>query len=175
LLLLLVILFTLNRVPFALIVNRFSAPPVQGASASSSSQRDGIACLADVVQSPDDHFIAVLGYQNCPTPQDSYAAGLLNLYDARSGWLIRQLHPDGSIVRRFNESLPPTVRHALQKDGSDRPVIDYKLILWSPDSQHLALTFALATQQPPLREVLLMSSDGGSEQVLLHPAVVGKK
>jgi hypothetical protein len=174
LLLLLVILFTLNRGTF--IVNRFSPPPIQGAGTSSSltampslPQIDGIACLADVTRSLDNRFIAVLGYQDCPNPKNSYVAGLLNLYDACSGRLITQLHPDSAIIHRFNESLPLEVRHALQKDRSDRPVIVYEQVLWSLDKQHLALTFALATQQPPLRGFLLINSDDGSEEVLLHP------
>ena len=35
---------------------------------------DGIACLADAAWSPDSHFIAVLGYQDCP--KGNYALGL---------------------------------------------------------------------------------------------------
>lgn len=179
-LLLLITLFTLNHGPFAFLVKGFSTPLVQAAGASSPlaampslTQMDRIACPAFAARSPDTHFMAVLGYRNCPNPQDSYAAHLLDLYDACSGRLIRQLHPDGAIARRFNESLPPRVRHALEKDGSDLPVIAYEQILWSPDSQHLALPFALVTQQPPPQGVLLLNSDGGSEQVLLQPTASG--
>src|SRR5262249_55053541 len=91
-----------------------------------------------------------------------------------SGQLIRQLHPDTVIARGLNESLAPSVRLAVQKIlpdgpvGSSPPVIDYEHVTWSPDGQRLAFTFAIAVQQPSVYGVVLMSTDGGSAQVLLQ-------
>ncbi len=179
LLLLLVILFALNRGPSSFIVNGFTTALFQASGASSSfatmptlPRRDGIACLADAAWSPDSHFIAVLGYQGCP--QDSYVPGLVDLYDAHSSQLLRQLHPDDAIVRGLSASLSPLVRQAVQKIlpdspvGGGLPVIDYEHVTWSPDGQRLAFTFGIAAQQPSVHGVVLMDKDGGSVQVLLQ-------
>jgi len=179
-LLLLVILFSLNHVASSLIVNSFrttlfpprgASPPVAGVLAL-LPRRDGIACLADAAWSPDGHFIAVLGYQGCP--KDSYVPGLVDIYDAHSSQLLRQLHPDDAIVRGLNASLSPLVRQAVQKIlpdspvGGSLPVIDYEHVTWSPDGQRLAFTFGIAAQQPSVHGVVLMDKDGGSVQVLLQ-------
>jgi Anaphase-promoting complex subunit 4 WD40 domain len=179
LLLLLVILFSLNQVASSLIVKSFRAaffpPPALSSVAALPAplpRQDGIACLADAAWSPDNRFIAVLGYQDCP--QDSYAAGLVNLYDARSRHLISQLKPGDALVRALNSSLSPSTRQAVEHiladgpAGESPPVIDYVHVIWSPDGQRLACTFALAAQQPSVYGVVLMSSHGRSAQVVLQ-------
>jgi hypothetical protein len=172
-LVLLVILFTLNHGSLSFVVNSFRTPHSQLSGASSFfaarpplPQVDGIACLADAALSPDTHFIAVLGYRVCP--KHSYIPGLVDLYDACSARLIRQLHPDGAIMRKFTDSFPAGGRHAMQKGGSAPPAIEYEQVIWSPDSQSLAFTFTLAAQQPSLHGIVLVNSDGGSEQVVLQ-------
>jgi hypothetical protein len=179
LLLLLVILFALNRGPSSFIVNGFTTALFRAAGASSSfattptlPRRDGIACLADAAWSPDTHFIAVLGYQDCP--QDDYVPSLLNLYDARSKHLISQLKPDDAVLHALHNSLSPSTRQAVEHiladgpAGESPPVIDYMHVIWSPDGQRLACTFAIAAQQPSVYGVVLMSSNGGSAQVVLQ-------
>jgi hypothetical protein len=172
-LLLLAILFTLNHGPLTFMVNSFRTPHSQLSGASSSfaalpplPQVDGIACLADAALSADTHFIAVLGYRVCP--KHTYMPGLVDLYDACSARLIRQLHPDATIMRMFTDSFPPGGRHVMQKGGSSPPVIDYEQVIWSPDSQSFAFTFTLAAQQPSLHGIVLVNRDGGSEQVVLQ-------
>jgi hypothetical protein len=179
LLLLLVMLFSLNHVSSSLIVKSFRTtffpPPALSSITALPAplpQWDSIACLTDAAWSPDNHFIAVLGYQDCP--KDSYVLGLLNLYDARSKHLISQLKPDDAIVRALHSSHSPSTRQEVEQIradgpvGESLPVIDYVHVTWSPDGQRLACTFAIAAQQPTMYGVVLMSSNGGSAQVVLQ-------
>jgi hypothetical protein len=169
-LVLLVILFALNHGSLSFVVNSFRTPHslLSGASSSFAAlpQVDGIACLADAALSADTHFIAVLGYRVCP--KRSYIPGLVDVYDACSARLIRQVHPDGAIMRKFTESFPAGGRQAMQKSGSGPPAIDYEQVIWSPDSQSLAFTFTLAARQPSLQGIMLVNRDGGSVQVVLQ-------
>ncbi len=176
-LLLLVTLFSLSTGRFSLVVHSFNTalfPPLRLPSlAASLPRQDGIACLADAAWSADGEYVAALGYQNCP--EDDYVPGLVNLYDARSKHLIRQLKPDEAILRALNSSLSPSTRQAVEKIladgpvGESPPVIDYVHVIWSPDGQHLACTFEIAAQRPSMYGVVLMSRDGRSAQVLLQP------
>jgi WD40 repeat protein len=135
--------------------------------------QDGIACLADAAWSPDAHFIAVLGYQDCP--RGNYVLGLVNLYDVRSKHLVRQLKPDNVILPALNTAVSPPLRRSSGKQpppdsagGDTAPPISYGHVIWSPDDQRLAVTFELAAHQPSVHGVVLMNSDGERARVLLH-------
>src|SRR5207302_2904482 len=89
--------------------------------------------------------------------------GLVTVYDALSGKLIRQLSPDEAILQAFHKQFPAT---------HDALVINYASILWSPDGKNLALTFSLGF---PLLAgpgkffgVMLIPDGSGNAQVLLH-------
>jgi hypothetical protein len=181
-LLLLVILFTLSNGFSSPIVNSFSMalfPPLHPSSvlaalpAQPLPPQDGIACLADAAWSPDSHFIAVLGYQDCP--KGTYVLGLVNLYAARSKQLVSQLKPDDVILHARNTGVSPPLRRSSGKQpppdstgGDAASPISYEHVIWSPDGQHLAVTFELAAQEPSVHGVVLMNSDGESARVLLH-------
>ena len=121
--------------------------------------------------SPDSTLIAVLGYsQNC-SPVAS-VPGLVNLYEARTSQLLRQLHPDEAIVQTLNRSSgsvsEPSARMPQQKQGGGSvPVISYLHVVWSPDTQRLAFTFHVAAPSPSLDGIVLMNRDGTQTQVLL--------
>src|SRR5205823_1844470 len=79
-------------------------PTHAGSSLPVLPKRDGMTCLRDAIWSPDSKFIAVLGYtQNCSSV--AYVPGLVNLYEAHTSRLIRQLHPDDAIVQALNRPL----------------------------------------------------------------------
>ena len=121
--------------------------------------------------SPDSTLIAVLGYsQNC-SPVAS-VPGLVNLYEARSSQLLRQLHPDEAIVQALKGASgsagEPSARVPQQKQGGGSGlVISYQHVVWSPDNQRLAFTFHVAAPSPSLDGIVLMNRDGTQTQVLL--------
>lgn len=180
LLLLLVVLLSISNVFPSVIIESFKRayapqahPSHTGSSLPVLPQRDGITCLRDAIWSPDSKFIAVLGYsQTCSYV--AYVPGLVNLYEAQTSKLLRQLHPDDMIVQALHKpvassrqavaSVPPD-----KKGGGSQPVISYTHVVWSPDTQRLAFTFHLAASSPSLNGIVLMNTDGTRTEVLLNP------
>jgi WD40 repeat protein len=121
--------------------------------------------------SPESTLIAVVGYsQTCSSV--AYVPGLVNLYEARTGQLLRELHPDVAIVQALKAASgsagEPSARVPQQKQGGGSGlVISYQHVVWSPDTQRLALTFHLAAPSPSLDGIELMNQDGTQTQVLL--------
>jgi WD40-like Beta Propeller Repeat len=171
-LLLLAMLFSLNTGAFSHPRSVLHPPAAASLATPLFPQQDGIACLADAAWSPDSQFIAVLGYtQDCP--QDEYVPGIVNLYNAHSHHVIKQLHPDAAIKRVLNGPTASAGRPFGPQPpvgGSDAPplVLYYIHVLWSPDGQRLAFTFELALRQPLLHGVVVMKSDDTDAQVLLQ-------
>src|SRR5712692_3179246 len=148
LLLLLAMLFSLNKGAFSRPRSVLHPPAAASLATPSFPQQDGIACLADAEWSPDSQFIAVLGYtQDCP--QDEYVPGIVNLYDVHSHHVIKQLHPDAAIERVLNgppasAGRPFGPQPPVGGSGTPPLVLYYVHITWSPDGQRLAVTFELA-------------------------------
>ncbi|HEX9131826.1 MAG TPA: hypothetical protein VF844_06010, partial [Ktedonobacteraceae bacterium] len=140
--------------------------------------QDGLACPVDTQWSPDSSSIVVLGYQHdCPGANG--VPGIVNIYDAHAGKLIRQWQPDDTILRILNP-LPDSPGTAVSSFGvatpksvndSENRAIDfnYSRVLWSPNGQRLAITFLTYMQQQPLHGVLLMDLDGQHIQLMLQP------
>ncbi len=177
-LLLLLVLLSVSRVSPSAMIESFrrayapqAHPSHPGSGLPVLPQRDGITCLRDAMWSPDSTLIAVLGYsQNC-SPVAS-VPGLVNLYEARTSQLLRQLHPDEAIVQTLNRSSGsisgPSARVPQQKQGGGSAlVISYLHVIWSPDTQRLAFTFHVAAPSPSLDGIVLMNRDGTQTQVLL--------
>jgi hypothetical protein len=147
-----------------------SLPPLPASALPTLPQQDGISCLRDAAWSPDSHFIAVLGYQQNCSP-DLYVPGLVNLYEAHTGTLLTQVHPDGAILQALNQPLtaPPqqAFSHGPSRSTGDASwlAIHYVHVIWSPDSQRLAFTFTLAAQSSVMNGVVLMSRGGAHPQV----------
>src|SRR5579859_625596 len=131
------------------------------------SQQDKITCLQTFTWSPDGKRLALLGYwQGCPVQDYSYKPGMLNIYSADTGQLLRKLQPDTAILQalqQLSEASPSTSKTA--------PLIFYTAILWSRQAQQLALTFSIWLTPPPsasaLDGVLLLDENGGHARVLL--------
>ena len=123
-------------------------------------RHDGIAVPVDAAWSPDSHFIVVLGYTSACTPRGC-GSGLVNLYDMQVKRLKTQWHPDKAIGREIKQesSLPPS---------SHGSITSYAHIAWSPDGQHLALTFKVASGSSSLTGVVLMSREARQVQILLQ-------
>ena len=177
-LLLLLVLVCVSSLSPASIMESFRrvyAPPAHPSPSGSAlpvlPQRDGITCLRDAMWSPESRLIAVLGYsQTCSSV--AYVPGLVNLYEARTSQLLRQLHPDEAIVQALKGASgsagDPSARVPQQKQGGGSGlVISYQHVVWSPDTQRLAFTFHLAAPSPSLDGIVLMNRDGTHAQVLL--------
>ena len=132
------------------------------------AQQGSMACLRDLAWSPDSSRIAMIGYrQGCPG--NGYEPGLLNIYSAVSGRLIRQVQPDGPILQALQQRSAGT---APASGGGPEPMIDYSSLLWSPSLQRLALTFTASALSPspilPAAGVLLLDQAGEPERVQLQ-------
>ena len=177
-LLLLLVLLSVSTVSPSAMIESFrrayapqAHPSHPGSGLPVLPQRDGITCLRDAMWSPDSTLIAVLGYsQNC-SPVAS-VPGLVNLYEARTSQLLRQLHPDEAIVQALKAASgsagEPSARVPQQKQGGGSGlVISYQHVVWSPDNQRLAFLFHLRAPSASLEGVVLMNRDGAHAQVLL--------
>ena len=176
--LLLVVLLSVSHLSPSTIGESFRrayAPQARPTPSASSlpvpPQRDGITCLKDAMWSPDSQFIAVLGHsQTCSSV--AYVPGLVNLYEAQTGKLLRQLHPDEAIVQALSRALAspsePVARGPQKKKGGGSGlVISYRHVIWSPDNQRLAFLFHLLAPSASMEGVVLMNRDGAHAQVAL--------
>ncbi len=110
-------------------------------------QDDGLTCPADVAWSPDSAEIALLGYAQCPTAggKPSSQAGVVLLYDAATGALIRRIAPNPLAQRDGAVALPPLSA----APGRPGPYIHYLTALWSADGKTLALPFIVEQDYAP--------------------------
>ena len=149
-------------------------PFIPYSSKSQASEQDGISCPVDAAWAPGSKYIAVVGYRlNCP--QNVTVPSLVNLYNVSTGKLLRQLLPDSAILHALNgwyysfssrQGKPPTGWRVFNPNVQQ---FYYSHILWSPDGQHLALTFSTTTFVPSLNGVLLIDVDGKHPHILLQP------
>ncbi len=147
----------------------------------------GVTCFTDAAWSPDSSRVALVGYQGSCVSND-YVAGIVAIYDASTGHLSSWFVPDGDVLGALAGStlgaLPPpqpntSARAATQANrasGVKASIIYYEQVIWSPDGQHLALTFSVyaLTQYLPaalLRYdgVLIVQSNGTLTQILWRP------
>ena len=131
------------------------------------AQSGGIVCLRDVAWSPDSRYVAFAGNGQACNP-DHFVPAQIDLYDAHTRRLVRQLHPDEPVLAALRATAG-----SQSPSGSYRPqVITYQSLLWSPDGARLALTFlAVASWDPtqyPFDGVLLLGADGSAPRVLLR-------
>jgi WD40 repeat protein len=110
-----------------------------------SLQGDG--CLEDQAWSPDGRQVAVLGYrQQCPSElpdKYDYQPGEVNIYSAVTGQLVRTILPDPTVL-----ALPAVlplgkVQPASANSDISKRDINYRDVIWSPDSKRLALIFVV--------------------------------
>ncbi len=121
-----------------------SAPkPITRLNTASS----GLTCVTSVAWSPDSTRIALLGStgQDCSGSVSDFPSTLVVIYDARSGKLVSQLHPDTSVFGA------PEVKAIL--NGAANPdhapgVANYYAITWTPDGQSLLTMFGVGLSQP---------------------------
>ncbi len=128
-------------------------------------QRDGFACLADTSWSLDSTYLAFVGYQkNCGLSADLYEPGLLAVYAAHTGKLVKHVQPDRAILSAMRSHYP---------ELQGLPVISYNHVLWSPSpgkqgAQSLVLTFAATASHVTLNGVLLTDLQASNDHVWLH-------
>src|SRR5579871_678266 len=142
------------------------APP--SALVAIRMQNDGLSCLQALTWAPDSRRVAMLGYrQECPMASGVYQRGLLSIYSTDSGHLLRQIEPDAAIFQALQRAtgIPPTTN----VDAS--PIIYFTAVLWSRQTQQLALLFSIwkLPQDKTLEGVLLMDETGRQMQVFLQP------
>ncbi|WIG59307.1 MAG: hypothetical protein OJF49_002054 [Ktedonobacterales bacterium] len=134
----------------------------------------GMACLRDAAWSPDSQFFAFAGTSESGCPFDHYAPNLVNIYRSGSGNVIRQIHPDSAIFAALHIPVPSPVTPPSQP-GTPFPTgvaLWYNALLWSPDGQQIAVTFALSLNRdsaPAATGVALLNLGDGSTRVLVAP------
>ncbi len=126
-------------------------------------QKDGFSCVVDTTWSPDSKYVVILGYQQgCAVGGDA-SPGLLTIHDASSGKRVRSNLLNDLIMHSFQHQYPKVRTEA---------VIYYHLVLLSHDKHHLAIlfnaTFYHEPQSPSFDGVLLLDTNEGSPNVLLH-------
>lgn len=121
--------------------------------------QDGIACLVTSLWSPDSRQIAVLGYdQDCPQALARSMPGRLNIYDAASKKLIRQL--------RLDTLLTPLITKRLGQQGDSS--IQYDNALWSSRGDEVVLSFSLITSsESTIAGLLFLTENGRVSRLLL--------
>jgi hypothetical protein len=80
-----------------------------------------------------------------------HSSGLLNVYDARQGRLLSQIHPDDAILPSVQG--PPAVAAWLSDAPTDAQHflgVNYTHVLWSPDELHLVVGFSLSVITEPV-------------------------
>ena len=102
-----------------------------------------IACPLDAAWSPNERYIAVLGYKDaCPNsdPSKPYDSGQVSIYNAGTGGLVDSFSLDQEVVHNLVQiPLGPTVTRS---DGSVfAPFIGYQSVQWSPSGKQLAFPF----------------------------------
>jgi hypothetical protein len=117
---------------------------------------DHLYCASDAAWSHDDQYVAVLGYDNpvgCTTERtllgtpglsSDTAIGVVNVYNAASGKLVKQIQLTAPIVKAI--TLPqPVVSFENTLPGplaaSTTLEVSFQHVLWLPDSHQLAVTF----------------------------------
>jgi len=164
----------------AMLVSLYGGIPFHMPASSSTHplailpQRDGLTCLVDAAWSPDSQRVAFLGYQQeCTLGGALYYPGLVTVYDASSGKMIKRLQPDAAILRLLHASAhrPPGPAGVIL-EAIQTPTIYYQHLLWSPDGRRLALTFsaaAAALHAATFDGVLLIDLADGQTQVMMQP------
>jgi hypothetical protein len=140
----------------------------------------GLDCLQDAEWSPDGQQIALLGYSGeCPSDDPSsynYQPGVLQIYSAATGQMVHTLLPDATALTV--PGIPPAPSPVTPAGGNaitNKPVLDYSHVLWSPDGKQLALTFVIVRWNPadtdavPIEEgLVLVNADGTHERAALQ-------
>jgi hypothetical protein len=146
----------------------------------------GLDCLQDAAWSPDGQQIALLGFSGgCPSDDPSnynYQPGVLQIYSAATGQMLHTLLPDATVLAL--SATPPAPSPVNPADGSaitNKPVLDYSHVVWSPDGKQLALTFVIErwnsadTDAVPVDEgLVLVNADGTRERAALQNETSGQ-
>lgn len=160
-------------------LSRAQRPSVNSSLAGSrvigfAPQDHFLNCEKDVSWSPDGQSIAILGYErHCPIPAANnyiYWQGLVQIYSAKNGKLLRQILLDPTIDAALHLTPPTNATPAPRSGGGNgeaQQIIDYYHLLWSSDSSTLAITF-LVGEWPWTSGLLLMSSSGADTRILSH-------
>ncbi len=166
--------FNSARLPLQLPFNQHPAAPLPPITTRSINPlNDGMSCFADATWSPNGNLLALLGYQRgCPDLffAGSFTTGMITIYSATTGKPKTQILLDHLLTSQPN--FPQNVG-----------IIKYQNLLWSPDGQRLAITFAVEnesfigaggfTLQILATGVLLLNADGSHVHAItiLNPSL----
>jgi hypothetical protein len=139
-------------------------------------QQQGLACLVDAAWSPYEQQVALLGYRNFCGEVGTPRPGLVAIYAATSGKLLRQLQPDQFILQALQQYAAQSATPTPAPPGSlagQQPSILYQRLLWSSNGGRLALVFtvSLSPSIPPLKGLAALDQNLTSAQVwMMNPA-----
>lgn len=111
-----------------------------------------LTCASQVAWSPDGKRIAALGNLNdCGGSEADSQTGTIFIYDAASGKLLQQAHPDQAVFN--NEAVGNWIAKNTTPSSAATSLM-YWSLTWAPDGQSVLLYFNLMAANP--------SANGGS-------------
>ena len=72
----------------------------------------GLGCVRDAAWDPSSAYIALVGPPDTACGYAGYAPNVVNIYRARTGTLVRQLHPDPALFTALGRRSPVGCRPA---------------------------------------------------------------
>jgi hypothetical protein len=170
-----VVLSALALVVAALIYSaRYAVPATPPAQATPTGVATflpptGLGCVRDAAWDPSSALIALVGPPDTACGYDIYSPNVVNIYRARTGALVRQLHPDPALFAALG--LPQPAPMTPTPSATPRfPTLMYQTLLWSPDGAQLAISFDAFIGPDPsqiITGMVLLDANGRHERVLV--------
>jgi WD40 repeat protein len=140
------------------VLGQRAAAPAPKPVVQVNPEADNYGCVTAIVWSPDGTEIAVLGnlQGNCGADADRQTDAIF-IYNAVSGKLIEQLHPDSAV---FNS---PAVEHFIKDNttpGNVPAMVGFQGLAWLPNRQALVMTFGVNLPLPDGQDGALPSLSG---------------
>lgn len=105
---------------------------------------DNVGCVSSVAWSPNSQYVAAIGQSGgCSMSTEQSPIGVILIYAARSGKLLKQIHPDATIFEN------PAVQHLINTNTTptDMPAeLMYWMFTWTPDNASLLALFNVSVQ-----------------------------
>jgi hypothetical protein len=134
----------------------------------------GLGCVRGAAWDPTSRYLAFLGTPDSLCGNGGYTTNVVNVYQARTATLVRQLHPDAALFAALGLPQPLPVTPTPQSPPL-YPQLMYDTLSWSPDGRRLAMTFDLDSggynpttgQLQVISGLVLLDADEGNERVLV--------
>ncbi|HEX8997612.1 MAG TPA: hypothetical protein VF812_16415 [Ktedonobacterales bacterium] len=119
---------------------------------------DGLSCVTEIAWSPNGKLVAAMGNTvRCGGSAQNSQTGTVYLYDAHSGKLTAQLHPDAAVFKAY-----AVQQYIAANPTAARGVTSllYAGMTWMPDSRALVFQFSLESSPSAGSESIVMIVNG---------------